>query len=423
MWIFKKIWFWVVCLAAIGGGYFAYQKMTEKDPAIQVQTELVAYDEIVQTVTALGRVQPKTKVNISGDVSGKIVTLAVKEGDWVEKGQLLVELERETYEAALEQSEARLRSAQANFKLNSENLLKAEKDYERSKELFSQNLETQASLDETYTAVQVQRALHQSAVDQVEQAKANLKQNRTELAKTTIVAPMSGTISELNKEIGEIALGSQFQEDVIMVLANLNGMEALVNVDENDIINLALGNTATIEIDALPGVSLKGEVTEIANSAKVSASGTTEQKTEFEVKIAITDHHDALRPGMTASADITTRTIEKALVVPIQCVAVRTLEQLKTKPKEPNGMPGQAIADEIQEPVYVADKDGFVEVVFIVENDTVSARQVKSGIQSDTHIEILDGIAEHDQVVTGNYRAISKDLENGSKVQVGQPKS
>jgi len=423
MWIFKKIWFWVVCLAAIGGGYFAYQKMTEKDPAIQVQTELVAYDEIVQTVTALGRVQPKTKVNISGDVSGKIVTLAVKEGDWVEKGQLLVELERETYEAALEQSEARLRSAQANVNLNNENLLKAEKDYERSKELFSQNLETQASLDETYTTLQVQRALHQSAVDQVEQAKANLKQNRTELAKTTIFAPMSGTISELNKEIGEIALGSQFQEDVIMVLANLNGMEALVNVDENDIINLALGNTATIEIDALPGVSLQGEVTEIANSAKVSASGTTEQKTEFEVKIAITDHHDALRPGMTASADITTRTIDKALVVPIQCVAVRTLEQLKTKPKEPNGMPGQAIADEIQEPMYVADKDGFVEVVFIVENDTVSARQVKSGIQSDTHIEILDGIAEHDQVVTGNYRAISKDLENGSKVQVGQPKS
>jgi HlyD family secretion protein len=227
---------------------------------------------------------------------------------------------------------------------------------------------------------------------------------------------MAGTVSELNKEQGEIALGSQFQEDVIMVISNLAGMESLVDVDENDIVSVALGDRATIEVDALPETVFNGEVTEIANSAKVSGSGTTDQKTEFEVKIEITDMNSELRPGMTSSSDIVTETHENVVGVPIQSVAVRTLEQLQRAPANGPGLNADEPTTEWQ-----PDKDGFVEIVFVIENGVARARQVKTGIQSETHIEILEGLSEGDEVVVGNYRAISKDLEDGSLVVVSDP--
>ncbi|MCB0258751.1 MAG: efflux RND transporter periplasmic adaptor subunit, partial [Calditrichaeota bacterium] len=250
-------------------------------------------------------------------------------------------------------------------------------------------------------------------------------------------APMAGTISRLNKEVGEIALGSQFQEDVIMVISNLSGMEALVDVDENDVVSVSAGDSAKIEVDAFPDVVFDGIVTEIANSANISGQGTADQKTEFEVKVAVLQSFDSgqktvpaggqeintanvnnrLRPGMTAGCDIVTEIRENALSIPIQSVAVRTVEQLT--PAKPVGK-NDAIADEQpEESAYKPDKDGFVEVVFVVKSDgTVEARQVKTGIQSDTHIEILEGLSENDQIVIGNYRAISKDLQNGTPVTV-----
>jgi HlyD family secretion protein len=222
---------------------------------------------------------------------------------------------------------------------------------------------------------------------------------------------MAGTISKLNKEVGEIALGSQFQEDVIMEVSNLEGMEALVDVDENDIVLLSIGDEAQIEVDAIPGVKLMGEVTEIANSAKISGQGSTEQKTEFEVKIAITEPSSELRPGMTASAEVITEVRDDCLSIPIQCVAVRTTEQL--------GVKGAPEADEEGEPRFAADSEGFVELVWVVVDDRAQARQVSTGIQSETHIEILGGLEEGDQVVTGTYRAISRDLTDGAAVVLG----
>ena len=194
-----------------------------------------------------------------------------------------------------------------------ETLTKAEKDLERSRSLFEQKLEPQAALDAAVATADAERARHRSTLDQVEQSRAALKQARDDLSKTSIYAPMSGTVSKLNKEVGEIALGSQFQEDVILELSNLSGMEALVDVDENDIVQLAVGDDAEIEVDALPGTTFTGEVTEIASSAKTSAAGTAEQKTEFEVKIAIADPGSQLRPGMTASADVVTEVRESVL--------------------------------------------------------------------------------------------------------------
>jgi HlyD family secretion protein len=249
-------------------------------------------------------------------------------------------------------------------------------------------------------------------MDQVAQSRAALKQARDDLSKTTIYAPMSGTISALNKELGEIALGSQFQKDVILTVADLSVMEAQVNVDENDIMSIALGQEAEIEVDALPGEPLKGVVSEIGSSAVSQGTGTTDQKTEFEIKITIVNPPKSLRPGMTASANITTKVNDNALSVPLQAVAARSVDQLEMK--------GQKRKD--AESQYKADKDGFVEVVFCVEKGKAVAKQVKTGIQGEDLIEVVDGLKEGDEIVTGSYRAISKDLDNGSVVNVDNTK-
>ena len=394
----------------------AISKKQGGDDANVVQTAKVGRLKIVETVTATGRIQPKTQVKISADVAAKIIDLYVKEGQWVEKGDLLVQLDRERFLASVESAEANLRASESNALLAKENMLKAEKDYARTKELFEKSLESQAILDQVYAAAQVEKARYKSALEQTDQAKAVLKQARDDLSKTTIYSPMAGTISVLNKEVGEIALGSQFQEDVIMIVSNLSGMEALVDVDENDIVSVEVGDSAKIEVDALMDQIFLGVVSEIASSAKITGSGTTDQKTEFEVKISIIDPGEDLRPGMTASSDIITETRESAIGVPIQCVTVRTLEQLKKKETQQNST--AAIADTLSKQNYVPDKDGFVSVIFVVEKGQVNAVQVKTGIQSETHIEILEGISEGDEIVTGSYRAISQTLQNGSSVVV-----
>jgi HlyD family secretion protein len=379
---------------------------------LEVQSARVSRQEIVQKVNATGRIQPKTQIKISADVSAKIRKLGVVEGQWVEKGAFLVGLDRERYLAAVESAEANVRSAQANALLVRQNLDRAQKEFARSKELLARELESPSDFDARQTAWQVEDARHKSAIEQVEQARAALKQARDDLSKTTIYAPMSGTVSELNKEQGEIALGSQFQADVILVIADLSEMEAQVNVDENDIVSIRTGQAAEIQADALLAQPLKGKVSEISSSANTAASGTTEQKTEFEIKIGITSPPRTLRPGMTATADIVTNTNPRALSVPLQCVALRTVDQLVQK--------GEKRKD--AEARFKPDRDGFVEVVFVIENGRAVARQVKTGIQSDELIEILDGLKEGEEVVSGSYRAISKDLENGAVVRINNEK-
>jgi len=381
---------------------------TGGDELQEVQTTTVERQKIVQKVNATGRIQPKNQVKISADVSAKITRLGVEEGDWVEEGQFLVELDRERYLAEVESAEASVRSAQSIAKLVRENTIKTSKEFDRSSELVNRGLESQSVLDTQQAAYQVEIARHESALDQVEQAKAILKQVEDALSKTTIYSPMAGTISDLRKEQGEIAIGSQFQEDVILVVSDLTEMEAQVNVDENDIVSVVIGQNAEIEVDALFNQTLIGRVYEIANTANVDEEGTTDQKTEFEVKITIIDPVSSLRPGMTASADVFTKTNERALSVPIQSVAVRTLDQL--------ALEGESRED--AEKMYTADRDGFVEIVFCIEGDTAVAKQVTTGIQSDDLIEILSGLGENEEVVTGSYRAISKDLVNGSEVTV-----
>jgi len=406
----KKKWIVIgaAALVVVVGSVGAVSMKSRGQKAPEVQTGKVSRQKIVQKVSGTGKIQPKTQVKISADVSARINKLAVVEGQNVQKGQLLVELDRERYLAMVESGEANVRSATSQATLVKQNMMQAEREFNRTKEMMNQKLTSQSIYDAAEAAYQVEVARYASANEQAEQAKAALKQARDDLSKTTIYSPMAGTVTDLNKEQGEIAIGSQFQPDVILVVADLSEMEAQVNVDENDIVQIGIGQEAEITVDALPDQVLKGKVSEIANSANASAAGTAEQKTEFEIKIAISEPPQTLRPGMTATADVFTKTNENALSVPIACVAVRTVDQLAKK--------GEDVKK--AEETYKADKDGFVEIVFVIDAGKAVAHPVKTGIQSDELIEIIDGLKEGEEVVTGSYRAISKDLTNGGVVTV-----
>jgi HlyD family secretion protein len=378
----------------------------------EVQTSKVERQKIVQKVNATGKIQPRTQVKISADVSAKITKLSVVEGQWVQKGQFLVELDRERYLAAVESAHASVSSAEANAALVRQNMDRSAKELKRSQELLSQGLESQSVFETKQTEAQVEVARHKSALEQVVGGQSAHHHAPADLKKTTIYAPMAGIVSELNKEVGEIALGSQFQADVIMVIADLSEMEAQVNVDENDITSLSIGAPAEIQVDALIDTTLHGTIREISSSANATGAGTTEQKTEFEITIAISDAPKTLRPGMTATADILAKTNDRALSVPLQSVAVRTVDQLSKKGEKRKDAEGH----------FKADKDGFVEVVFRLEQGKAVAKQVETGIQSDERIEILAGLQEGDEVVSGSYRAISKDLANGAVVKINNEK-
>jgi HlyD family secretion protein len=406
-----------------GGAFAALALRGHGEKPLEVQTATVSRHQIVQKVTGTGKIQPKRQVKISADVSAKITKLAVVEGQWVEEGAFLLELDRQRYLAVVESAEANVRAAEADAALVRENLIRSDKEHTRSKELADKDLESQSAFDDKQAAYQIEVARYDSAKSRIEQARAALKQARDDLSKTTIYAPMSGTVSDLNKEQGEIAIGSQFQPDVILVIADLSEMEAQVNVDENDIVSVAVGQAAEIEVDALPDQVLKGQVSEISSSANIAGAGSSDQKTEFEIRISIQAPPQTLRPGMTATADVSTKSNESALSVPIQSVAVRTVDQLTIKTgksgKSNGAKDAQAAGDTTAaNGGYAADKDGFVEIVFCIAGGKAVARPVKTGIQSDELIEIIDGLKEGDEVVTGSYRAISKDLINGATVTV-----
>jgi HlyD family secretion protein len=405
----KRLWLAVAVLLVVATGAGVVLR-GRGNKAPEVQTAKVERREIIQKVSATGKIQPKTKVDISADVSGKITKLAVVEGQPVSKGALLVTLDQARYLAAVESAEASVSSAQSNAALVNENLVQTESEYKRSQQMLESEFESQSSYEAKRAQYQVEVARHKSAMDQVAQANAALKQARDDLSKTTIYSPMAGTISALNKEEGEIALGSQFQKDVILTVADLSAMEAQVKVDENDLIAIAVDQAAEIEVDALTNQVLRGVISEIGSSALSDGAGTSEQKTEFEIKITLTDPPSSLRPGMTASADIITNRNPSALSVPLQSVVARAVDQLTRK--------GEQRKD--AEARYKADRDGFVEVVFCVEQGKAVAKQVKTGIQSDELIEILEGLSDGDEIVTGSYRAISKDLDNGASVTIKQ---
>lgn len=365
---------------------------------VTVQTDEVTRGALTSKVSGSAKIQPEVKVNISAKVSGQIISLGVEEGDRVTRGQFLVQLDQEFYSAAVEQSASNYRYAVAGYE-------KSDNEYERSKKLFEDNLISSAELE-------IAKSTYEQAKAQVDQADAALKQAQDNLDKTTIYSPMNGTVSQLNKKVGEMAMGSQFTLDVIMVVADLTKMLAETEIDENDVVAISLDDEAEIVIDAFPDSVFHGVVKEIANTGLTQGFGTQEEVTNFLVKVTMLDVPERLRPGMSATVDVLTDRREDALKVPIQCVTVRE------PVKEEVEAEGEDEAEAEEEPKTKAEEEESVTVVFVVEEEMARQVEVKTGIMSDTEWEILGGLEEGQVVVSGSFRVLSKELKHEDEVKV-----
>ncbi len=379
----------------------------------EVQTETVFRDKIVQTVTGNGKIYPVTEVNISARVQGQITKLDINEGDSVKAGQVLLHLEQEQYRAALERARSSQQEAQATVTL-AKNALK------RTNDLFDENLISASDLESA-------QAEYDRATSRLKQAVASVKETNDALARTVISSPIDGIVIQKNKEVGEIALGSQFQEDVIMVVAQLSEMEVRIDVNENDIVEVEEGDTTSVEIDAFPDTTFLAMVSDISNSAQVAGAGTIEEVTNFEVKVRLIEKLPKFRPGMSATADIATESRNDVINVPIQSVTVRDRQEANSITEKKSGereRAARANEEDVEEESVASPKkktrknDPLMEVVFVIKDGVVQMREVKLGISDDGYYEVLSGLNEGDEVVTGPYDVLSRTLADGQDVRV-----
>jgi HlyD family secretion protein len=387
-----------------------------KENIILVQTEKVAKRSITQTVTATGTIDPEFKVLITPEVTGEIINLPVKEGDIVKKGQLLIKIKGDQYMAQKDRLEANLKSSEASLQMSEAELRNIELEYERAKELHLKGLASNSEFETAETKYLTTKASYDAAAANVLQSKAQLREVLETLYKTTIYSPMDGIVTQLNVELAERVLGSGFSQGTnIMTVADLSNMEAVVDVDENDVVLVSVGDTANVKVDAFGDRIFHGVVTEIGNSAKATGFGTQEQVVNFSVKIKLIDLDTNLRPGMSCNADIETETVKDVISVPIQSVTARTdipESEDTTKVEQKEG-------SEISKPNFNKPK----EVVFLTNNGKAKIVVVETGISDDNYLEIKSGLSVDDEVISGSYRAISRELEDGSIVRVEEKKN
>lgn len=384
-----------------------------KENIINVQSEKVESRSITQLVTATGKVNPVYQVMISAEATGEIVYLPIKEGDVVKKGQLLVRIKPDIYEAQKNNSAARLEQAKANLSSTKAQLEKVESDYKRVQGLFQKKLASDAELETAKSTYLQTLGNFESQKSFVAQSEAALKEANETLNKTFVYAPMDGTISKLSVELAQRVLGSNFSPGTeILTVADLSKMEARVDVDENDVVLVSVGDDAKIKVDAFGDKEFKGKVTQIGNSAVSKGLGTQDEVVNFQVRILIEDPDKQLRPGMSCDADIKTETKSNVIAVPIQSVTAR-MDKSKEK-MEPGEGEADANVSENKPKNSKAAKPK--EVVFLVDNGKAKMVEVKTGISDDSYIEISSGLKGGEEVISGSYRAISKELENGSKI-------
>lgn len=401
-----------IIIALVGGG---------KEDIIMVQTEKVKKRDITQTVTATGQIDPEFKVVITPEVTGEIINLPVKEGDKVKKGDLLIRIKGDQYQAQRERLEANLKSSEATLKIREAELNRLTLEFDRVKELHKKTLVSDSELETAESNYLSAKAYFEQAQANVLQSKAQLREVLETLYKTTIYSPMDGIITQLNVELGERVLGSGFSQGTnIMTVADLNNMEAVVEVDENDVVQVSLGDTATIKVDAFGDREFRGTITEIGNSAQQVGFGTQEQVVNFKVKIKLIDMDDNLRPGMSCNADIETETVFDVISVPIQSVTARenVADLKKTEENGDENSGGNNSKGSIENDGEKEIPKGPKEVVFVVDGNSVKMVSVKTGISDDNYIEVKDGLEDSVEVVSGSYRAISRELENNSKIRV-----
>lgn len=398
----------VIILAFIGKrvGWFG------KEETFEVTTEKGKKRTIIETTTANGKIQPETEVKLSPDVSGEIVELYVKEGEYVEKGKLLLKIKPDTYISMRDRAEASLNSAKARLAQVEAQYIQSELSYKRNKQLWEQKTISKAEFENAEATFKMAKADVEAARFTVKSGEASLKETEENLIKTSVYAPMSGTISRLNVEKGERVVGTEMMSGTeLMRIADLNRMEVIVEVNENDIIRVITGDTAIVEVDAYMDDKFNGIVTEIANSATTTGIS-VDQVTSFDVKILLLkesyQHHitetnpTPFRPGMSATVDIQTETKWDILSVPIQAVTTRADTTEQTYDEEESGF----------------DDEELKQVVFVVNENMALSKEVETGIQDNNYIEILSGITEEDEVVIAPYSAISKKLNDSSLVEV-----
>jgi len=413
---------------------------------------------VTQVVTASGKVQPEIEVSISPDVPGEIIELPIHEGDRVTKGMLLVSINPDFYVAQVKQAKASVLQSKAGAAQARASLLNAELEEKRQRKLYDAKAVSESDYLTAKTLYETAKAGFESAQYSVEISEARLDESQDQLDKTKIYSPMDGTVSILNVELGERVVGtSQFTGTEMMRIAELNRMELEVDVNENDVVNVAVGDSATIEVDAYPERSFRGVVTEIANSARIQGAGSQEQVTNFPVKIRILDPHNtefsgvgvgdvvasnempteqpetpSFRPGMSGTVDVFTKTVDAAITVPIQAVTVRDFNELRKERLEKERRKNRktaASSDENETTESLAgtivdadsesdlDKEDLRRVVFLMEDGKARMVEVTTGISDDTNIVLKSGVTEGQSVITGPYRAVSRTLKPDGTVK------
>jgi|SRR5699024_2314120 len=414
---------------------------------VTVETSKAEMRTITQTVSASGKIQPEVEVVIRPEVSGEIIELPIKEGDFVEKGDLLVRIKPDIYESRIDEMNASLLTQKARKEQARASYLEAKSAFEKNKKLYDREAISESEFSQSKHEYESQKANFEAAKYQVQSVEAQLEQAKGELQKTIIRAPQQGTVSKLDVEVGERVLGSNMAQGTEMLrIAKMGQMEVKVQVNENDIVNVAVGDSANIMADAYPEQSFQGIVTEIANSADISGEGTSEEVTNYEVKVRITTPHNldfavnkkpaetasqkeqpqkygpSFKPGMSATVDVETQTVQNVVSIPIQAVTVRDFSKDKNKTESDSS---NSANTETKEDSAKTDKDSDIEpyedlrkVVFVVDNGKVHRREVNTGISDNRYMQLLSGVEEGEEVVIGSYRVLSKELSDSDKVNV-----
>ena len=411
---------WIIGGIVLIGVILAVVFSGKKDKLVTVQTEKIGKRNITQLVTATGKIQSETQVDISAEVSGEIISLPFKEGEEVRKNDLVVKIKQDAYSPALQEQNASIKVAESNLEVNRVALERNQLEFNRVKELHSKGLATQSELDNAQNSVSQVLAQINSSEAQINQQRTGLSRIKYDISKTTIYSPMDGTVTQLNNELGEKVLGTiSNQGSVIMTISDLAKMECQVEVGETDVTLVSLGDTARIEIDAFPDKIFTGYVYEIANTATSKGIGTQEEVVNFIVKIRIIDNAFELRPGMSCTVDIVVDQRENVLSVPIQSVKTREEEKMTGDIAKESEIENLSRESETKLSKKIKPK----EVVFVIDNNAAKKSEVKTGISDDSYIEITEGVNEGQEIVKGSFKAITKELEDGSKVKIdNEPK-
>ncbi|MBK8984012.1 MAG: efflux RND transporter periplasmic adaptor subunit [Ignavibacteria bacterium] len=409
----KKL-FWILSIVLLIIIVTAVILSGKKEEMITVQTEKISKRNITQIVTATGKIQSETEVNISAEVSGELISLPYKEGEQVKKGALIVKIKQDAFAPQLQQQNAAINVAESNLKVQEVTLRRYEQDLARIKELFTKGLATESDLDNAQNNVDQTLAQINANISQINQQRSGLSSIKYDISKTTIYSPIDGTVTQLNNETGEKVLGTiSNQGSNIMTISDLAKMECQVEVGETDVSLINIGDTARIEIDAFPNRIFTGYVYEIANTAQATGMGTQDEVVNFIVKVRIVNNDVELRPGMSCTVDIEVEQKNDVLSVPIQSVTVRE-EMKEIGIGEESEMENLSRESENKMNKKIRPD----EIIFYVDAGTAKTEKVNTGISDDSYIEILEGVTEGQEVIKGSFKAISKELEDGKKVLV-----